>query len=108
MKTLLTTACFVIGTALAPIAGHAADTDSDRSSAKVFIKDAAITAKIKAEMAKDKDVSAMHIKVDTDGNGIVQLSGNARSQTEVEKAVSIAQNVEGVILVKNDIHIQPK
>ena len=106
MKTLLTTACFVLGTSLAPVAGYAGDMDKDRSSPKAFVKDSVITAKIKAEMAKDKQVSALHIKVDTDSNGVVQLSGNARSQAEADKAVSIAQNVKGVVSVKNDIQIK--
>jgi hyperosmotically inducible protein len=106
MKTILTTACFVIGAALAPV--HAADMDKDRSSPKEFVKDSVITTKVKAEMAKDKQVSALHIKVDTDNNGVVQLSGYAKSQTEADKAVTIAQNVKGVAAVKSDIQIQPK
>ena len=108
MKTIVTTAYFALCAALAPIAGHAADMDTDRSSPKAFVKDSVITAKIKAEMAKDKQVSAMHIKVDTDSNGLVQLRGNAKSRAEADKAVSIAQNVKGVVWVKNDIQIQPK
>ena len=108
MKTILTTACFVIGAALTPDAGHAEDMDKDRASPKEFVKDSMITAKIKAEMAKDKQVSAMRIKVDTDRNGVVQLSGYAGSQAEADRAVSIAQNVKGVVSIKNDIQVQPK
>ena len=108
MKTILTIACFVIGAALIPVAGHADDMDKDRASPKEFIKDSVITAKIKAEMARDKQVSAMRIKVDTDGNGVVQLSGYAGSQAEAGKAVSIAQNVKGVVSVKNDIKVEPR
>jgi hyperosmotically inducible protein len=106
MKTILTTACFVIGAALTPVSLHAADMDKDRSSPKEFVKDSVITSKIKAEMAKDKEVSAMRIKVDTDANGVVQLSGTAKSQAEADKAESIAKNVKGVTSVKNDIQIQ--
>ena len=106
MKTLLTTACFVLGTALAPAAVHAADMDKDHSSPKEFIKDSVITTKIKADFAKDKQVSAMRIKVDTDGSGVVQLSGTARSQAEADKAVSIAQSVKGVSSVRSDIKVQ--
>lgn len=108
MKTILTAACFAIGMSLAPVAGHADDMNKDRSSAKEFVKDSVITAKIKAEMAKDKQVSAMRIKVDTDRNGVVQLSGYAGSQAEADKAVAIAESVKGVVSVKNDIKIQPK
>jgi len=108
MKTILTTACFVIGAALTPVAGHAEDMDKDRASPKEFVKDSIITAKIKAQMAKDKQVKATRIKVDTDSNGVVQLSGYAGSQAEADKAVSIAQSVKGVVSVRNDIKVEAK
>ncbi len=91
---------------MTPVSVHAADMDKDRSSPKEFVKDSVITSKIKAEMAKDKDVSAMRIKVDTDANGVVQLSGTAKSQAEADKAETIAKSVKGVTSVKNDIQIQ--
>jgi hyperosmotically inducible protein len=106
MKTLLTTTCFVIGTALTSVSVQAADMDKDRSSPKEFVKDSVITSKIKAEMAKDREVSAMRIKVDTDANGVVQLSGTAKSKAEADKAESIAKSVKGVTSVHNDIQVQ--
>jgi hyperosmotically inducible periplasmic protein len=106
MKTQIATACFIVGAVLAPVAVHAEDMDKDRSSPKEFVKDSVITTKIKAEMAKDKTVSATHIKVDTDASGMVQLSGTAKSKAEAEKAVTIAQNVKGVVSVKNNIQVQ--
>lgn len=105
MKTKIVTTCFLLGTLLAPMAGHAEDADKDRSSPKAFVKDAVITTKIKAEFAKDKQVSVRHIKVDTDNKGVVQLSGTAKSQEEAEKAVQIARNVKGVVAVDNRIQI---
>ena len=106
MKTTLATSCIVISTLLAPAAVMAADTDKDRSTAKEVVKDAVITTKIKAAMAKDKDVSAMSIKVDTDNNGVVQLSGTAKSKMESDKAATIARGVEGVTSVKNNIQVK--
>lgn len=108
MKTILTTACFAIGVALAPVAGHADDMDKDRASPKEFVKDSVITTKIKAKMAKDKQVKATRIKVDTDSNGVVQLSGYAGSQAEADKAVSIAQSVKGVVSVRNEIKVEAR
>lgn len=64
-----------------------------------------ITTKIKAEMVKDKTVSATKIKVDTDGQGVVSLSGKAKSQAEVDRAVAIAKGVKGVTDVHNNIEI---
>ena len=105
MKTKLVTGCFLLGTLMAPMAGHAEDADKDRSSPKTFVKDAVITTKVKAEFAKDKQVSMLHIKVDTDNSGVVQLSGTAKSQDEADKAVQIARNVKGVVAVENRIQI---
>jgi len=98
-------ACSMVAALAVPVASYAADYDSDRSSPKTFVKDAAITAKVKARMAKDKDVSALHIKVDTDNHGVVTLSGKARSDSEAQKAVMIAKNVEGVAAVENNIQV---
>jgi hyperosmotically inducible protein len=106
MKKILAATGFVIGILVNPIAAHAADSDKDRSSPKDFIKDSVITTKIKAAMAKDKEVSAINIRVDTDAKGVVQLSGNAKSRAEADKAESIAKGVEGVTSVKNDIKVQ--
>ncbi len=105
MKTIVSATCFVIGTALAPLAAHAADADKDRASPKEFVKDSVITTKIKAAMAKDKEVSAMHIKVDTDANGVVELSGTAKSRAEADKAVTIAKGVQGVTSVNDKIQV---
>lgn len=67
--------------------------------------DALITTKIKAEHAKDKDVSATRISVDTN-NGVVTLSGTARSKAEADRAVMLAKNVKGVTSVKNNIKVE--
>jgi len=103
MKTAIATCAFLIGALLVPVAGYSADTDSSGSSAKTFVKDSVITAKVKGKFAKDKGVSAMHIKVDTDSTGVVQLSGKAKSQAEIDRAVELARSVEGVTSVENRI-----
>jgi osmotically-inducible protein OsmY len=53
----------------------------------------------------DKLVSATNIRVNAD-NGVVHLSGTAKNQDEVNRAVQIARNVKGVRSVKNDMQIQ--
>jgi hyperosmotically inducible protein len=102
----MTTACFLMGALAAPVAGYAADYDKDRTSAKDFVKDSVITTKIKAEYAKDKEVSAMSIKVDTDDKGVVTLSGNAKTKAESDKAAMIARDTKGVTSVKNEIQVK--
>jgi hyperosmotically inducible protein len=106
MKNTFATTCFVIGTLLAPVAGYTADSDMDRSHPKTFVKDSAITTKIKAKLADEKMSSLAHIRVDTDNNGVVWLSGTAKTQEEADKAVSIASETEGVTSVKNHIKIK--
>jgi hyperosmotically inducible protein len=106
MKIKLATTCFVIGTLLAPVAVHAADPDSDRSHPKTFVKDSAITTKIKAKLAAEHLTSLARINVDTDQNGVVWLNGIARTQEEADKAVSIARETEGVTSVKSKIQIK--
>lgn len=110
MKTKLAISLVLIGSLLAPAAGYTSDysggTSPTSSSPKEVIKDSVITSKIKAKMAMDKQVSAMRIKVETDKSGVVQLSGTAKSQAEVDRAVAIAREVEGVTSVENKIQIK--
>ncbi len=106
MNTKLVTTCLLAGALLLPMAGYTADGDADRSSPKAFVKDSVITTKIKAKLAKEKPSSLVHIKVDTDKKGMVSLSGNARDQRAIDKAVAIAYGVKGVTFVQNDIEIK--
>ena len=102
------TAFLLAGALLAPMTGNAEDRDKDRAHPKAWIKDSVITAKIKAKYVEDKLVSARHIRVDTDANGMVQLTGTAKSQAEKRKAAELAKNVEGVASVDNRIRVAPK
>ena len=97
LKSLL-----IIGTLMMPVTTFAAEGDSVSTK----MGDAVITTKIKADFAKDKSVSATNIKVETDSNGLVQLSGKAKSAAEAEQAVKIAKSVKGVTGVKNDIVVE--
>jgi hyperosmotically inducible protein len=106
MRYAIATTCLVIGTAMAPLAAFAADGDTDRAKPETFVKDSVITTKIKAKLASEHLGSAAHIKVDTDNNGVVWMSGTANSQAEVNQAVTIARNTEGVKMVKSDLKVQ--
>jgi hyperosmotically inducible periplasmic protein len=84
---------------------RADDADRDRSSAGSYLRDSEITAKVKAKLASERLASLTSIKVDTDRNGVVTLSGRANSAAEAKKAESIARNVEGVSAVENHIAV---
>jgi osmotically-inducible protein OsmY len=77
-----------------------------QESPRDYASDSAITAEVKAKMAADRDVAATAINVDTQ-QGMVQLSGFARSQTEKERAAQIARQAKGVKTVRNDIIVRP-
>lgn len=109
MSVKLATALFLASALIVPTAGYAAgtaDTHSMTDKTSAVVSDTAITTKIKAGFAKDSQVSAMNIKVDTD-NGVVKLSGTAKSQAEADKAAQIAQGTAGVTSVSNDIQVSP-
>lgn len=66
------------------------------------LTDASITAKVNAELAKDAKLSAMKIDVDT-SNGRVALKGTAPDPASRDRATQIAQAVEGVTAVDNQL-----
>jgi len=105
MNYKLATTLFVIGSVLAPVAAHAADSDADRSNPANYVKDSVITTKIKTKLAADHLGSMKHVRVDTDRNGGVWMTGTANSQEEVDKAVAIARNTEGVKSVHSDLKV---
>lgn len=71
-----------------------------------YVDDAGITTAVKAKMAEDKSVSATSISVET-LNGVVQLSGFAKSVTEKTQAGTLARNTKNVREVRNNIVVRP-
>ena len=110
MNYKLATACFVVGSILAPVAAYAEDTnrDQDRAHPTTFVKDSAITTKIKSKLAAENLASLKDVKVDTDQNGVVWMSGTVKSQSEADQALTIARNTEGVKSVKSNLKVQAK
>ena len=107
MKTTIATSIIAFGMLVGPVAALAVeDMDNDRSHPTAFVKDSAITAKIKTKLAAEHLTSVGHIHVDTDKEGIVWLTGSARSQEAVDKAVSIARETEHVKSVHSDLTVQ--
>jgi len=106
MKFKLATTCFVVGSVLAPVAAYAADSDTDRSNPANYVKDSVITTKIKTKLAAEHIGSTKHISIDTDKNGVVWMRGTANSQEEVDKAVAIARDTEGVKSVHSKLTVQ--
>jgi len=106
MKSKLAIAGLIAGTLFVPALTHAEDQDQDRAHPKTFVKDSAITTKIKAKLAAEKLSSVAKIHVDTDANGVVWLSGTANSQDQIDKAIAIARSTENVRDVKSSLTVK--
>ena len=68
--------------------------------------DAAITASVLSELAKDANLSAIKIDVDTK-DGKVTLTGPAPTAAARDKAGALAKSTKGVTSVSNKLTVQP-
>jgi len=93
MKKLVPAALIAIGLFFAGCSSQAVD-------------DSVVTAKVKGELATDKQTSAIKIGVDTVG-GVVTLSGTVPTDTEKNKAEDLAKKTNGVKRVVNKISVDP-
>ncbi|MCE9639251.1 MAG: BON domain-containing protein [Betaproteobacteria bacterium] len=130
MKTSLPIAGLLLGVWLMPVTGIAADssgkpveavaapnetpgatkpnptgTTKMRNSAHP-VDDSMITTKIKGKFVADKQIRKDNIEVKT-VDGVVELTGTARSKAKARHAVALARKVNGVKSVTNSIEITP-
>ena len=71
------------------------------------VNDAAITAAIKADIAKDPELSALRVNVDT-RDGKVALYGAAPNEAARQRAQTIAMNEKGVTSVDNKLALETR
>lgn len=71
-----------------------------------YVDDTAITTAVKSRFVESRNVDAASIKVET-LNGMVLLSGFAKSHLERDSAEGLARNVAGVRQVRNEISVRP-
>src|SRR5258706_440937 len=93
MKKLVPAALIAIGLFFAGCSSQAVD-------------DSVVTAKVKGELATEKQTSAIKIGVDTVG-GVVTLSGTVPTDIEKNKAEELAKKTGGVKRVVNKISVDP-
>src|ERR1700722_3920614 len=105
MKHVILSSMLALGVACGPMV--MADEGMNDSSSHHFVKDSGITAKVKAKLAAKHLSTLTKIKVDTDENGVVWLSGRAPTQDASDMATLIAKDTDGVTSVHNGIAIQP-
>jgi hyperosmotically inducible periplasmic protein len=101
-KKLILAGLIAVGAAYLPVA--MADQDSHPG---VYVKDSVITAKVKSKLAAKHVSTLTNIKVDTDAQGVVWLSGKAPTKDAKDLAVEITKNTDGVMSVHDDIMVAP-
>lgn len=79
--------------------------NSKHESTGVYIDDSVITTKVKAAIFNELSLKSTEISVET-YKGVVQLSGFVSTQANIDKAVEVTRGVEGVLGVKNDMHLK--
>jgi hyperosmotically inducible protein len=104
MRHLVIAGVLAIGVVAGPLV-LAQETAMEQSGDHHFVKDSVITTKVKAKLAAKHMSTLTNIRVDTDANGVVWLSGRAPTQDAVDLATMIAKDTDGVRSVHNAIAI---
>jgi hyperosmotically inducible protein len=100
MKKLVLSAFIAVAAAGAMSTIALADADTDTGT---YVKDSAITTKVKAKLAAKHMATLTHVKVDTDKDGVVWLSGTAPTKDAADLAELTAKDTDGVRSVHNKI-----
>jgi osmotically-inducible protein OsmY len=93
------------------LAGCASNGEHHRDTAEVsqtpgaYMDDSLITTKVKTAIFNEPGLDVAEISVET-YQGVVQLSGFVESESDISRAVEVAQRVEGVKSVKNDMRLK--
>ncbi len=77
---------------------------ADRGGVISYLKDVRITAQLRYQMLRDRDVSDVNFSVET-VNGIVYLMGISRTEAELEKVTMHARNIAGVRKVISHVRL---
>jgi len=70
-----------------------------------YIDDATITAKVKEAILADSQLKVLQVSVDT-SHGTVLLSGAVDTKSQEAEAVNVANKVNGVIAVTDNLSIK--
>ena len=103
MKTINTITALVATAMLFTTLGCAST--STKESTGQYVDDSVITTKVKSAILGEPGLKVSEIKVET-FKGVVQLSGFVNSRDDINSAIKIASNVDGVKSVKNDMQLK--
>ena len=87
-----------------PSSQSPANTSSSEPTAGRKLDDVAITAKVKAALLAAENVNGTDISVKTNA-GRVTLSGIVPDQSQIDRAVATARDVDGVVEVENRLSV---
>jgi len=87
--------------------GVAFATDSDAQYPGMYVKDSAITAKVKTKLLAKHPTTLSEVQVNTDHDGNVWLSGKVPTEKDSQLAEEIARDTSGVKSVHNHIVVSP-
>jgi osmotically-inducible protein OsmY len=103
MKNFKRLSAILAALAIATTVGCASTAKSE--STGEYVDDTALTAKVKTAILKEPGLKSAEINVES-FKGVVQLSGFVSSQANVNEAMTVARNVDGVKSVKNDMRVK--
>jgi osmotically-inducible protein OsmY len=70
-----------------------------------YVDDAAITTKVKTAIMADQKLKATQVSVQTN-QGTVELSGTVADKTQESEAIRVANQVNGVVSVKDLLQVR--
>lgn len=103
MKSIHRVAALLFAVSLLTLTGCASTPRQEGTGE--YVDDTVISTRVKAEIFGEATLKSAEINVET-FKGVVQLSGFVSSAADINKAVSIARNINGVKSVKNDMHVK--
>jgi len=92
---------------LALAASLACAADGTRRSTGEYVDDKVVSAKVKAALIDDPTTKAYQIDVST-YEGVVQLSGFVDDSKSISVAEQVAESVDGVKDVRNDLRVKER
>lgn len=108
LKGGIAAACAVMAlSASAQTANSPSDSSGTKETIREHIDDAAITTKVKAALATEKGLKALHIHVKTQG-GQVSLTGSVPTELQKSLAEETTKNVSGVVSVNNHLKVKAR
>ena len=104
--TMTTAAILMAFVAAAPLAAGAADEKAQTTTqtTTTMVSDSWLTSKTKIALFADQRVKGTQISVDT-AKGVVHLRGKVDSAEAKSAASDVAQGIEGMKSVKNDLQV---